>query len=63
MVYTEVKVEDKTYLKLHPSDAMPLRLYQAFRAQKLEIIYKIRTILLTIGTVSYRRSKYLVDII
>ena len=63
MVYTEGKIENKTDLKLHPSDAILLRLYQAFRAQKPEKNYKIRTIVSATGTVPYRRSTYLIYII
>ena len=63
MVYTEGKVENKTYFKLRPSDAVPLRLYQALEVQKPGKSYQIRTIVSTIGTMLYGRYKYLMDII
>ena len=63
MVYTEGKVENKTYFKLRLSDAVPLRLYQALEVQKPGKSYQIRTIVSTIGTMFYGRYKYLMDII
>ena len=59
----ENKFDSKTYFKLHPSDAIPPRLYRVVEAHKPEKNYPIRTIVSTIGTAPYGTSKYLVDII
>ena len=47
------KFDIKTYFKLYPSEAIPLRLYRVIKAQKPEKNYPTRTIMSTIRTVTY----------
>ncbi|XP_065678453.1 uncharacterized protein LOC136093394 [Hydra vulgaris] len=53
----------KEYKDLYPSDAIPPRLYGVIKAHKLEKNYLMRVIVSTIGTTTYKISKFLTDMI
>ena len=57
------KIDDKTFHKIYPSDAVPPRLYGLVKAHKPEKGYPMRTVVSTLGTPFYGSSAYLVEVI
>ena len=57
------KFETRTYFQLYPSNPIPPRLYGVIKACKLEKCYPMQDIVSAIGTLPYRISQYLVELI
>ena len=53
----------ETYFQLYPSDSSPPRLYGVKRAHKAETCYPMQDTVLTIGTLLFGISQYLVELI